>query len=277
MKILSTYTDFEQAIRFNLVEIKCKSRSERQVYIETFENNGEFYVTDLVPGESFIVEISLDLDSLDSSGSKNLVINWICDATKVRGALHPIKESNTCVGEIDGSKVRESLQFTPQIVDKLGRVIHNGKKTKLWLEGRHAFFPMRTSVLQSHMSCFVFLEYDRITGPNAILSKECLQAVFNAESIFCDREQGGPTEGLATYFSLYEVWRQFIEIILNDDSVEGFDFGQDNDDTRLVVIVSRILREIFPGKEYDEVKNLRLSKYPEFCMYIQDYFFQRCK
>lgn len=278
MKILSTFGEVENTGKIIVNSVKCYKNDGGKSEISTYENNGDYFTKSLLPGDSFLVEISVDLQNIITKENQTIIVNWICDATKVRGALFPGNDSNTFKGNVDGDKVRESILFTPLLLDAEGRIIKSGEKVKMWLEGKNAFFPVR-SVEQSGSReyNFVYLEYDRLAGANAILSKECVQAVFNVKSIFCDEKKGGPLDGAPQYFSLYEVWRQFIEVIMYDETVQDFDFGENKLDTRLIVIVSRVLRDIFPDRSYEELKSYRAQKYPDFCSSIQNYFFQRCR
>lgn len=274
MKILSTFgdVDVDNSIMIRGVSCSTKSRPHTEIYAE--DTPGGFYFKDIPPGESFRLEAVLDIGD---ENPERIVVNWFCNATKTRGALFNVSE-RTFQGEIPEKRVRGSLQLTPQILDDQGRILSSGIRSVIWLEGRHAYFPTISIPMKSPMAhTFVYLEYDTTAEPDAIFSKDTVQAVYNSASKFCDNVTGFPYGGTLSQFSLYEVWRQFIEVILNNEDITNFDFGVDSDDSRIIVIVSRVVAEIFPASNFSEIKNLRQRDYPKFCSQVQSYFFERCK
>jgi len=274
MKVLSTFGEVDNDDNLLIRAIRCVVSSKPYTTIHAEDTTGGFYFKDIPPGESFSLEIELDIRN---ANPEKIVVNWFCNATKTRGALFYNDEKGFFYGEIIGTKVRRSLFLTPQILDDLGRIQTTGPRSVLWLEGRHAYFPTIGLPMSSPMAhSFVHLEYDITAEPDAIFSKDTVQAVYNSNSRFCDSETGSPYGGTPAYFSLYEVWRQFIEVILNNEDVKDFDFGNESDDIRIIVIVSRVIAEIFPGRAYWDIKKLRQREYPKFCSQIQSYFFERC-
>lgn len=275
MKILSTFGEVESEEQFIVRSIACIKEYGDNKKIKALEADGGFYINELLPGNSFFIEIVIETRN---SSSEDIVVNWFCSATKIRGALFYDKDINAYKGKIDGILVRESLFFVPQLLDESGHIISCGKRTVLWLEGNDAYFPITSrSQKAPYEHSFVFLEYDRTSGPNAILSKDCIQAVYNSRSFFCDKETGTPYWKIPAYFSLYEVWRQFIEVILNNEDIMDFDFGEEAGDNRILAVASRVLREIFPGSSYQDIKKLRQVEYPKFCSLVQSYFFHKCE
>ena len=274
MKVLSTFGEVDNDDNLLIRVIRCVVSSRPNTVILAEDTTGGFYFKDIPPGESFSLEMDLDIRNADP---EKIAVNWFCNATKTRGAFFYNHENKSFQGEIIGTRVRRSLYLTPQILDDLGRVQTTGTRSVLWLEGRHAYFPtIGLPVNQPMAHAFVYLEYDTTAEPDAIFSKDTVQAVYNSNSRFCDSETGSPYGGTPAYFSLYEVWRQFIEVILNNEDITDFDSGDEYGDIRIITVVSNVIKEIFPGRSYSEIKKLRQRDYPKFCSQVQSYFFERC-
>jgi hypothetical protein len=274
MKLLSTYGAQDDTESICISGVNCMFKTSPHNKIQAEDTKGGFFLKEIPPGESFSIELYVQTGQ---HKPENTVVNWICNATKTRGALFFNPVDNVFSGEIDGKFIRESLSLTPQVLDTEGRIVTSGLKATLWLEGRQSFFPMASiEEKQPFAHAFVHLDVDITSGKRTIFSKDTVQAVYNRNSYFCDRDSGSPYDGPAKYFSLYEVWRQLIEVVLNSEDVDGFYFDTDSEETTVVAAVSRVLYEIFPKRSYAEIKKLRTDDYPLFCRYLQSYFFERC-
>jgi hypothetical protein len=275
MKILSTYGDVDQGEDLYIKTVKCILPTKPDSAIQATDTQGGFYFKDIPPGESFNLELDLNLNDLDPH---YIIINWFCNATKTRGALFYDSDDNLFKGDINGTRIRESLSLSPQFVDEQGRILSSGSRCTLWLEGRQSYFPTHSAATKAPFShSFVHLEIDITSGRDSLFSKETVQAVYNINSRFCDPETGSPYEGTPKFFSLYEVWRQLIEVVLNNDDITNFQFDEVSDERTVVSIVCSVLQEIFPNSSYIGIKQLRSREYPRFCSQIQSYFFERCK
>lgn len=275
MKILSTFGEVDKGEDLHIRTVKCTLTSNRDIPIRAEDTQGGFYFKDIPPGESFNLELDLNFNDLDPDC---IVINWICNSTKTRGALFYDSNYHLFKGDIIGTRIRESLSFTPQFVDKKGRILTTGSKSTLWLEGRQSYFPTHSAKTKAPFShSFVHLEVDITSGQDSLFSKDTVQAIYNINSLFCDPTNGSPLEGFPKFFSLYEVWRQLIEVVLNNDDITTFQHDSESDERTVLAIVSNLLIEIFPNNSYSEIKQLRSREYPRFCSQIQSYFFERCK
>lgn len=275
MKILSTYGVVDDTESISITSVKCILKSRPQNKLSAEDTRGGFLFSEIPPGESFVLELNVHLGQ---QNPQKIVVNWFCSATKTRGAFFYSPLENFFSGELDGRRIRESLILTPQLLDDEGRIVSTGEKSTLWLEGRQSYFPtVSYPEKEPFKHSFVHLDIDISSGKETIFSKDTVQAVYNINSNFCDSQTGSPYDGTPKYFSLYEVWRQLIEVVLNSEDIDDLHSDEKTDETKVVTVVKNILSAIFPKRSYMEVKKLRSDDYPTFCRHIQSYFFERCR
>lgn len=230
------------------------------------------------PGHDIYVHLELSGSLNDSS---TVVLNWYCPETHFRGGIHAVNEDNNhnyieLEGRVDGNSIRKVIKFQAQVLNGKGFITSTFYSQSIILEGNRSYFPIGICDFEAKYRdalCAVNMSSD--TDPDELFTQTVCRALINNNGGLYNSMENNVTSYLPSErFLQYEIWRQKLEIALNNENFKSFIDAESDDDFRIGVVWSHMLIRIFPKSSLTEIKLLRKNSYPDFCKTLQAYFFK---
>lgn len=264
-KILSTFDSEHKVENLYIEGIQISSDSKHQNLYEVESD----VIRDWAPGNTLFFEIKLNRRTLNLKP----VINWYCSQTHLRGLIDNYdNHQKKLTGMVRGDWVRGKIELKLQLLDDDGYVIDQPDRRIIVLEGNLSYFPITITEMGGEVeNTMCYLDISPNSDPEELFSISTCRAVINSEGSLFNKKSSDlmdhmPVKG----FYLYEIWRQMIEICLNNEAFEDFMFlDNNNDEIKLGHVWTNILQKAFKGRTLNEIRKLRENNYGEFSSLIQ--------